>query len=101
MLDYAPRLREPGFNVIESMPAKRIKSLPFSYNELGYQKLDLLNKTDCKWLIETWKEPQSHTTLYELHKSVWDEFENKLIEKRRRDREELWADTGLFEKASP
>jgi hypothetical protein len=82
MLDYAPKLNEPGFNVIESIPGKRIKSLPFSYNELGYKKLELLNKTDCKWLVELWGEPQSHSTLNDLHADVWDEYERKLIRKR-------------------
>lgn len=88
-LEYSTRLREPGFNVIESIPAKRIKSLEFSYLNLGYEKLNLLNKTDCKWLIEKWGEPQTHTTLNELQRNVWIEYENKLLEKRNRDRQQF------------
>jgi len=92
IVDYAPKLEEPGFNVIASIPVKRIKSLSFTYSELGYKKLELLNKTDCKWLIETWGEPQNHSTLNDLHKNVWDEYEIRLIEKRREDSEKLWSD---------
>jgi hypothetical protein len=89
MLAYAPKLKEPGFNVIESMPGKLLKSLPFTYRELGYKKLELLNKTDCKWLVEAWGEAQIHSTLNKLHKNVWDEYESKLIEKRQRDNDKF------------
>lgn len=89
MLDHALKLKEPGYNVMESIPAKKIKSLSFNYNELGYKKLELLNKTDCKWFIKAWGEPLSHSTLNELHKDVWDNYENKLIERRKQRDKEL------------
>lgn len=92
MLDYAPRLQQPGFNVFESIPAERIQVLPFSYQEIGYAKLALLNKTDCKWLVEAWGEPQTHTTLHALHQSVWDEYETKLVEKRSEETREGWSE---------
>ena len=77
------------------MPGKLLKSLPFTYSELGYKKLELLNKTDCKWLVEAWGEAQIHSTLNQLHKNVWDEYENKLIEKWQRDSDKLWSEPGL------
>lgn len=83
MLDYAPRLKEPGFNVMESVPGSRIQSLQYKYPDLGYRKLSLLNKTDWKWLIDSWGEPNDHTTLNQLYRSVWDEYETKLIEQRK------------------
>lgn len=52
MIEYAPKLKQPGYNVMVSIPAKRIKSLPFSYKSLGYADLELLSKTDCKWIVE-------------------------------------------------
>lgn len=91
MLDYAPRLQQPGFNVFESIPAECIQVLPFSYQQIGYAKLALLNKTDCKWLVEAWGEPQTHTTLHTLHQPVWDEYETKLVEKRNEETRESWA----------
>ena len=45
MLDYAPRLKEPGFNVVESIPGRYLCSLPYTYSELGFRELPLLNKT--------------------------------------------------------
>ena len=91
MLEYAPRLRQPGFNVFESIPAERIQALPFSYQEIGYAKLALLNKTDCKWLAEAWGEPRTHMTLHALHQPVWDEYETKLVEKRSEETRGNWS----------
>ncbi|MFT4850467.1 MAG: hypothetical protein ACI83B_003024 [Sediminicola sp.] len=79
------KLGEPGYNVIESIPGEKLKSLPFSFKQLGYKDLSLLNKTDVKWLIETWGEPEAHTTLHKLHFEVWEEYEDKLKLKRNSD----------------
>ena len=89
MLDYAPRLREPGFNVVEAIPGQRLRSLRYKYSELGYRDLSLLNKTDVKWLTAAWGEPANHSTLNALCKEVWDEYETKLIEQRGRARQEF------------
>ena len=51
-IPYSNFLQQPGYNVIESMSGNVIRTLPFSYVELGYEKLNLLNKTDIKWCIE-------------------------------------------------
>ncbi|MGC7893687.1 hypothetical protein [Vibrio anguillarum] len=83
-IPYSEALKEPGYNVIESIPGNKIKSLPFSYKSLGYKKLNLLNKTDIKWFIEQWGEPESHKTLHEIHNSIWCEYENKLKSRRER-----------------
>lgn len=85
MLDYAPRLEEPGYNVIESIPAKRMRSLNYDYSELGYNKLSLLNKTDVKWLTKAWGEPTTHRTLNDIHRELWDEYETRLISKRKQE----------------
>ena len=79
---FSERLREPGYNVMESVPGQVIRSLDFDYSNLGHQKLDLLNKTDRKWLVECWGEPDQHSTLNALHRNVWDEYEKKLIARR-------------------
>lgn len=89
MLDYAPRLDQPGYNVIESIPAQRLRSIPYDYSELGYAKLNLLNKTDAKWLNEVWGEPSSHKTLNNIHRELWDEYETKLIKQRKEEDKRL------------
>lgn len=83
MVPYAERLQEPGYNVLESIPGHVIQSLDFDYSTLGHDKLDLLNKTDRKWLVECWGEPETHSTLNALHRDVWDEYEGKLTAKRK------------------
>lgn len=93
MLPYSERLDEPGFNVFESIPAKTLFGLPFTYHKLGAEKLELLNKTDRKWFQEAWGEPDCHTTLYSLHSDVWRRYEDKLIEQRIQEedsREQEW-----------
>jgi hypothetical protein len=84
-ISYSEKLKEPGYNVIESIPGEKLKILPFSYKQLGYKELPLLNKTDVKWLIETWGEPEKHNTLHKLHLVVWEDYEDKQKIKRNLD----------------
>lgn len=88
----ASRLQEPGFNVMDSVPGDVIRSLSFDYESLGYQELNLLTKTDRKWFAEAWGEPSAHTTVNDLHREVWDKYEDQLIEDRRRGRERFQKD---------
>lgn len=88
-IPYSSVLQEPGYNVIESIPGDKLKNLPFTYQDLGYKKLELLNKTDIKWLVEAWGEPTNHTTLHDLHIELWNEYERKLKNKRLRDNQKF------------
>ena len=81
-IPYSEELKEPGYNILESIPAKELKALPFSYTQLGYKYLPLLNKTDVKWLVAQWGEPKSHNTLHQMHIDVWVKYEKKLFESR-------------------
>ncbi|HJS67333.1 MAG TPA: hypothetical protein VJ760_08415 [Nitrospiraceae bacterium] len=75
---YSETLREPGYNILQSIPGKTIKTLPFTYHELGYEHLSLLSKTDVKWIEEMWGKPAAHSTLHRMHIEVWKQFEDKL-----------------------
>jgi len=86
------RLGQPGYNVVEAVPGRILKGLPFSYVQLGYEKLDLLNKTDVKWLVECWGEPASHSTLHEMHHDVWREYEEKLVLEKKKQNEQFAAE---------
>jgi hypothetical protein len=88
-LDYASKASTPGFNILESIPGKIIQNLEFNYKTLGYEKLRLLNKTDCKWLVEVWGDPTTHTTLNEKYRSIWDNYEEKYLAKRNEATERL------------
>ena len=90
-IPYSSYLQQQGYNVIESIPGKVIKTLPFSYFELGYKKLKLLNKTDVKWCVEIWGEPQVHTTLHEIHKDIWQKYEKKLPAKQKKKLDAILA----------
>ena len=80
---YSKRLKEPGFNILESIPGSVIKGLPVAYQKLGYQHLELLNKTDVKWIVSAWGEPKKHSTMNRIHSMLWKEYEDKLIDKRK------------------
>ena len=88
-IPYSIELQQPGYNVIESIPGKVIRTLPFSYFELGYEQLELLNKTDTKWCVEVWGLPQEHTTLHEIHLDVWKKYERDLGLDQKADRAKL------------
>lgn len=63
--------------MLETVPGVRLKNLSFTYKELGYTQLELLNTTDIKWMTEAWGEPSAHTTLHEIHLDVWREYETR------------------------
>ena len=85
-IPYSEKLREPGYNIIESMPGAVIFNLSFDYRVLGYEKLELLNSTDKKWIVEAWGGPQGHSTLHEIYYGVWERYEEKLVKERQRSR---------------
>lgn len=84
LIPYADKLGEPGFNVIESIPGNVILNLDFNYESLGCDNLKLLNATDKKMIIDLWGEPRGHSTLNQLKRSLWNEYEEKLIRLRKK-----------------
>lgn len=76
---YAERSRQPGFNVMEVGSGAEIAALPFTYDSLGYEKLDLLTSTDKQAIAAAWGEPENHSTLNALHRDVWDRYEDLSI----------------------
>ena len=60
----------PGYNVAESIPRETWENLEMPYKEIGYSQLKA-NKTDIKWFIEAWKEPDCHVSAQSYHREVW------------------------------
>jgi hypothetical protein len=89
MLPYADKLKQPGFNVVQSIPGTRLRAMPVDYAQVGYEQLDLLNKTDVKWLVQVWGEPQQHQTLNQVHRALWDEYESKLVDAQQAENEKF------------
>jgi hypothetical protein len=88
-IPYSEVLQEPGFNVMQSIPGEVVRALRFTYRELGHKQLRLLNRTDVNWLEDKWGTPASHTTLHDLHRSVWEEYEERLRARRDTERTKL------------
>jgi len=71
---------------MKALPPSAIKQINFSrwealrcpYAELGFKHLSLLTKTDAKWLVQQWGEPEEHAHMRELHLNQWKELHNSL-----------------------
>jgi hypothetical protein len=81
-LPYAPRLQQPGYNVMARVPYSEFESMSLTWETLGFEKLELLTKTDRDWMRGAWGEPQIQTTANNKYRDVWDRYENLLIEEK-------------------
>lgn len=52
----------------EALAGDRLYEFEFDYNRLGYDRLDLLTKTDKGWLVDHLGEPEAHVTLKEFYR---------------------------------
>ena len=63
----------------EALPPSAVKQIDYTvwktlsspYAVLGYKHVSLLTKTDAKWLVQEWGEPESHGYMRELHLAQW------------------------------
>lgn len=92
---YIEEILEPAFNVIEIIPKEILESLSYKYKILGYNCLPLLNKSDCKWIVELWGQPDEHTTLRALHQNLWDKYCECLIDKRWKEENKFLKELGM------
>ncbi len=63
-------------------PKTSLLTLPFSYHDLGYKELILLEKEDIDALIKTWGRPRNHKTLREIHPNFWNAYSGENVESR-------------------
>lgn len=78
-MQRSERAQTPGFSILERIPGGLITELEYEYHTMGYEKLELVNKTDAKRMVELWGEPKSHSTLLEAYSGLWKEYEDKFI----------------------
>lgn len=92
LLLSSPCSEEVGgaLNVAESIDRRRWESLNAPYKAIGYTELGLLNKTDVRWMVAAWGEPDSHTTAYANHEVFWQEavVEARRMQEREKERRE-------------
>lgn len=79
-IKYSERAQTIGFNILERIPGGVITNLKYEYQTMGYEKLELVNKTDAKRMVELWGEPQSHSTLLESYSSLWKDYEDEYMQ---------------------
>jgi hypothetical protein len=91
-IDYAPRIQMPGYNVVERTPGGLLWSAPLDYQAVGYQDLRLLGKTDVRWLVEAWGEPQAHTSFNAVYSDLWTKYEDTLIAEERERQRLSWEE---------
>jgi hypothetical protein len=82
-IPYAPRLGQPGYNVLARVPFSEFESITLTWEAIGYRELDLLTKTDRKCMVDAWGEPSNHTTAHQQRRDVWDRYEDVLIREQR------------------
>ena len=85
--EYCEELQEPSYNVAEAVPKSHYDPFTGDYQTLGYSQLRRLGKTDIKWLVEAWGEPQTHTTIRALQSDRYQEYIDKVKRRRERERE--------------
>jgi hypothetical protein len=76
-IDFSERLGIEGSYVLEIMPGGSLLKLPFSYKHIGYEKISLFTKGDCKMFIKLWGKPETHKTLNEYYPEIYEFYENK------------------------
>lgn len=69
-----------------ALPSSAIKQIDYEawqalrspYAVLGFEHINLLTKTDAKWLVQEWGEPENHSFMRELHLAQWNDLRNSL-----------------------
>lgn len=75
--------KAPNTNALPPSAVRQIdfaawQSLSSPYAALGFDHLNLLTKTDTKWLLQEFGEPDSHGFMRELHCAQWNELRDSL-----------------------
>ena len=83
-LDYAERVQQPGYNIVEAVPGAVLWNADLDYHRIGFEELRLINKTDAKWIVQVFGEPINHSTLNAVMRSLWDHYETQLLHDRKK-----------------
>lgn len=76
----------PGYNVAASIPRKEWESLDMPYEQIGFNELSA-TKTDVKWFVEAWGNPQNHRSAQDFHKKEWERAVRKYRKRRQQEDE--------------
>lgn len=73
-----PNTKALAPSALKQVDYARWMTLRSPYAVLGFEHVSLLTKTDAKWLVQEWGEPESHSFMRELHIAQWNDLCNSL-----------------------
>ena len=65
-------------SALKQIDYQQWRTLRSPYSVLGFEHISLLTKTDAKWLVQEWGEPEHHSFMRELHLAQWNNLRNSL-----------------------
>ena len=83
---YLEGISEPSYNLYEVIKKSEFSALEMPFEKIGYKQIPQLNKTDIKWLISEFGEPETHLTVSEYH----NDFHKKAVTLLKNKREKEW-----------
>ena len=81
--------------VLHSTALSCVKGIKTPYLKIGYKNLGLLNKTDLKWLVEAFGEPDIHATAKDVNEELWQEAVETFRVEEQRDERDYWRSHGF------
>lgn len=91
----------PGFNVASQIDRATWEGLEMPYGQIGYEHLDLLNKTDRKRFREAWGEPEGHSRPQDYHNSVRDPVVEAVRQQNELEETRSWQRLDALLNSSP
>ena len=76
---------------MEMIPGNLLFNLNFTYSDIGYEKIQLLGKSDITKLVTLYGQPKRHSTLNEMYRDIWDKYE-KVLGSMLEKKQELFKD---------
>jgi hypothetical protein len=81
--------------ILHSTARLSIKGIKTPYETIGYANLALLNRTDVKWLVETFGEPASHLTAEDANSDLCQQAVEAFQAAAERDEQHFWRSQGF------
>ena len=81
--------------ILRSATRPFIKRIQAPYKTIGYANLYLLKKTDVKWLVEAFGEPEAHSTARDANLELWQEAVEAFRAAAVQDEQKFWRSRGF------
>lgn len=78
-----------GFHLTERLPSELWEYAEFPYEEIGFEKLELLGVRDRSRMAKKWGEPEIHRNVREVLPEVWERFVEHHEAAERREEEQF------------